>query len=355
VPTTIAAARTHFGPNSAGYLGTAALGLPTRETVDAMTRDLEVWYAGDRAAPDYDRVVAASRAHYARIVGVPASRVAAGSQGSVFVGLIAADLQPGDEVIAVDGDFSSVIFPFLARGDLRVRCVPVADLASAVTEQTRLVAFSLIQSATGDVADVAAICAAAARAGARTLCDVTQAAGVFPVDAGLFDATVCHPYKWLCLPRGVAFLTLSDDWAATLRPVHAGWYAGDQVWQSAYGPAMHLAHDARRFDVSPAWPAWVGAEPALSLFADLDMGEVWRHASGLGDAFCEALGIAPQGQAIVSIPDHDGRMLAAATADGIRISGRAGRIRASFHVYNTVEDAERLARVIRTEAGPRIL
>ena len=57
--------------------------------------------------------------------------------------------------------------------------------------------------------------------------------------------------------------------------------------------SLWRATNARRFDVSPAWQAWVGAEHAIELFAGLDMREVWERTSGLGDALCEALGIPP--------------------------------------------------------------
>lgn len=355
MPLTLDAVRAQFGPNTAGYLGTAALGLPPRASIDAMTADLEVWFAGERGAPDYDRVVDACRASYARIVNAPVDSVAIAAQVSAAVSVIAADLEPGAEVLVVEGDFSSMVFPFLTRGDLVVRHVPVAALADAVTERTALVAYSLVQSATGERADASAIREAAARVGARTLCDLTQAAGVTPVDATLADATVCHGYKWLCSPRGVTFLTVSDAWMRTLRPIQAGWYAGEHVWQSAYGPAMNLAPNARRFDVSPAWPAWVGAEPALALLAELDMDDVGAYTAGLGDAYALAVGEEPRGQAIVSIPDPDGRMLAAALEDGIRITGRAGKLRASFHLYNTMDDVERLVRVVRDRPAPRIL
>lgn len=58
---------------------------------------------------------------------------------------------------------------------------------------------------------------------------------------------------------------------------------------------MELASDAREFDVSPAWPAWVGALPALRTLASLDTAEVWRRASGLGissvtDSTCRVRG-----------------------------------------------------------------
>ena len=169
---------------------------------------------------------------------------------------------------------------------------------------------------------------------------------MLPVDASLFDVTVCHTYKWLCSPRGVAFLTVSERFDPLLTPLQAGWYAGDDVWTSTYGPAMRLATDARRFDVSPAWQAWIGAEPAIALFAGLDIAEVWAFTSGLGDALCEAVGIPPQRQAIVTWPDASGGDLTKLIDAGIRVSGRAGRLRASFHLWNDLSDVEAVARAL---------
>lgn len=329
-----------------GYLAVASIGLPPDSAVAALRADLAAWAAADRDPQGYDAGIARTRQSYARLVGIPASQVAIGSQTSVLTALVAAAAPDGAEVLVPDGDFSSIEFPFLQRPDLRVRVVPLEALADEVTDDTWLVVFSLVQSATGVVAEIDAILEAAARHGAYTFCDVTQAAGVLPVDARRFDVTVCHSYKWLCSPRGVAFLTLSDRFAPLLTPLQAGWYAGDDVWTSTYGPAMHLAADARRFDVSPAWQAWVGAEPAIALFAGLDIPEVWAFTSGLGDALCEAVGIPAQHQAIVTWPDSSGRDLKKLIDAGIRVSGRAGRLRASFHLWNDLSDVEAVARVL---------
>ncbi len=132
-----------------------------------------------------------------------------------------------------------------------------------------------------------------------------------------------------------------------LTPLQAGWYAGDDVWQSVYGPAMLLAPDARRFDVSPAWQAWIGAEQSIGLFAGLDIAEVWERCSGLGDQLCEELGIPPQGQAIVTWPDVSGHDLRTLIDAGIRVSGRAGRLRASFHLWNDASDVQAVIRALR--------
>lgn len=344
---TFAEARTQFAADR-GYLAACTLGLPTVRTVEALRADLDAWHTGHRGPVDYERAVAAGRAHYARLVGVAIDRVAIGSQTSVMAGLVAASVPDGAEVVCVDGDFSSIVFPFMQhehRG-ISVRHVPLEALADSIDESTWLVAFSLVQSATGRVADADAIVEAARRTGAFTLCDVTQAAGWMPVLAGRFDVTIGHAYKWLCSPRGVAFLTVSQTFAPMLRPAQAGWYAGDDPWQSCYGPQMRLARTARAFDVSPAWQAWVGAEPALELFADIDPAVIAAYDGGLGDALCDGLGIEQRGQAIVTWPDADGEQLARLTDAGLIASGRAGRARVAFHLWNNEDDVEAVLRAL---------
>ncbi|EAR25406.1 hypothetical protein A20C1_04046 [marine actinobacterium PHSC20C1] len=333
--------------NTRGYLAAATMGLPPKAAVTALADDLATWSAAQRNPMHYGEIVERTRGHYSRLVGVDHTRVAIGSQTSVLASVIACSLPAGSEVVCVESDFTSIVFPFLQHPELTVRSVKLADLAGAVRESTALVVFSLVQSCNGAVADVDAIIAAATRYGARTLCDITQAAGVYPVDASLFDATVCHAYKWLCAPRGVAFLTISEDFAQHVTPVQAGWYAGDDVWASVYGPAMNLATDARRFDVSPAWQAWVGAEHSIGMFADLNMTEVWEHSSRLGNMLCDALGIPHQNQAIVTWPDESGADLAKLTAAGISASVRAGRLRAAFHLWNTDEDVAAVIAALR--------
>ena len=339
-------ARECFEPSS-GFLAVASIGIPTRETVTAQKADLDLWGSARRDPMDYDGIVERTRRSYARLVGVSPHRVATGSQTSVIASLVAAGVPDGAEVLSVLGDFSSIVFPFLQQPGIRVRTVALADLASSISDDTWLVVFSHIQSSTGVVADVPAIVAAAKAHDTYTFCDTTQSAGVHPVDASLFDATVCHSYKWLCAPRGVAFLTLSERFQARLRPLHAGWYAGEQVWQSCYGPNMALATDARAFDVSPAWPAWVGAEPSIRLFSELDISEIWAYTSGLGDLLCDGLGIPQQHQAIVTWADPDATDLHKLIAAGIRASGRAGRLRAAFHLWNDEADVTAVIAALR--------
>lgn len=324
------------------------MGLPPRAVTDAMAGALAQWQRGEACAGEYDLAVNTARDLFAGLVGVPSSQVAVGSQVSVFAGLVAAALPDGAQVLCVEGDFSSMVFPFLAQADrVRVRHVPLDRLAEEVRPGTDLVAFSLAQSASGALADGEAVAAAARAVGARTFCDTTQAVGWMPVNASGYDLSVCAAYKWLCNPRGTAFLTVTPEVAAGIRPIHAGWYAGESVWDSCYGPAMELAGDARRFDVSPAWLSWVGAVPALELFASLDMEQVRRHDAGLADSLLTGVGMEPCGRPVVSLPDPDGVRQQRLEAAGCTVAGRAGRVRLAFHVWNDEADVDRALSALR--------
>ncbi|QLD10310.1 aminotransferase class V-fold PLP-dependent enzyme [Microbacterium oleivorans] len=329
-----------------GYLAACSTGLPSRATRAAIIADLD-------ARPDlhhYAAVAERCRAHFARLVSTAPERVALGSQTSVMVGILAASLPEGATVLCPEGEFSSLVLPFVHAGrGIRVRAVPLADLAEAVDAAVDLVAFSIVQSATGEVADAAAIAASSRRHGARTLCDATQAAGWLPVDASMFDALVCHTYKWLCTPRGLTFLALDDEYAAALAPIHAGWYAGEDPWAACYGADASLAASARRFDVSPAWQATVGAEPALALFADADASALHARVTGLARVFREKLGLPEplRPTPIVTWPDPAGADLSRLTAAGIVASGRRGNARLAFHVFNDDGDVDLAVRALR--------
>jgi selenocysteine lyase/cysteine desulfurase len=341
-PAALADARGQF-PGGRGYLAACTVGLPPRASHQAVIADLDAAAAGRPDITAYCAAAEQSRAHFASLVTVDAARVAIGSQSSVAAALVAGAVPDGSEVLVPDGEFSSIVLPFVHAGrGIRVRTAPLSDLAAHIGPQTRLVAFSLVQSATGEVADAAAIATAAARHDSLTLCDATQAVGWLKVDAAMFDAVICHAYKWLCAPRGVSFLAVSDRLAERMRPLYAGWYAGEDPWASCYGAEVELAGDARRFDVSPAWQAFVGAAPALSLFATLDPADLYAHSARLAAAFRAGRGLTepPRASAIVTWADPDGSDLARLTAAGITASGRSGRARVAFHLFNDDDDVD---------------
>ncbi len=330
------------------YLGTATSGLPPRPTVEALADVHDRWRRGRIAGPDFDEVVSDARGLFARLLHVDAGAVAIGHQVSPLVGIVAASVPDGAEVLVPEGEFTSVTFPFAvhsARG-VTVREVPLERLADHVTDATALVATSAVQSADGRVADLDAIAAAAARHGAEVLVDLTQAAGWLDVDASRFAYSVCGTYKWLLSPRGTAFLTVRPDLLDSLVPAHAGWYGGGSPWDSIYGLPLRLAADARRFDVSPAWFGWVGTRASLRFLDEIGTGAVHEHDLACANAFAESAGLATGTSAIRSVEADDEVAGIMANADA-RASVRAGRLRLAFHVNNTVEECARLGSLLR--------
>jgi selenocysteine lyase/cysteine desulfurase len=339
----LALAQAEFDPEVV-YLNTASLGLPPRRCLQALQTVLEQWRAGMASPPAYDAPLEAARVSYAALVGVDPSCVAVGSQVSVFAGLIAAALPAGSEVLTVAGEFTSIVFPFLAqaRRGVLVRQVALEHLAEAVSPRTALVAVSAVQSADGRIADLDALTEACAATGTRVLLDTTQAVGWLPVDARRFAYTTGGGYKWLLAPRGTCFFTVQPDLADELIPHTAGWYAGRERWDSLYGGPLRLAGDARRFDVSPAWHSWVAQAPALDLLTAIGPAVLHAHALALANRFRAVVGL-PQGDsAIVSVaadPSTPHRLERA----GVIGSVRTGRLRLAFHVNNTTIDADQAA------------
>lgn len=352
--------RAEFAPKNT-FLNTASNGLLPARTVAALQEAALLRAEGGPLDPLYEDVETA-RAVFARLAGVPVGRVAAGSSVSAHTGLVAASLPAGAEVLTAEGDFTSVVNPFHARGDLKVRAVPLERLAESVRPGTALVAVSSAQSADGRIADLPALREAAREHGARTYVDVSQSAGWLPIKADAQDFTVSVGYKWLLGPHGVAFLVVpenSQDSAGSgssedfggLTPILAGWVAGENPWDSCYGPLAELAHSARRFDLPPDLAAYAGMRRSLELVEELGVDAVHAHDLALADRFrtgLAALGHEPvpaPGSAIVSVPGLGDRRPRLNSA-GIQTAERAGNLRVSFHLYNTSDDVDRLLDVL---------
>ncbi|MGY5007910.1 aminotransferase class V-fold PLP-dependent enzyme [Streptomyces sp. 900105755] len=336
--------RAEFAPKTI-YLNTASNSLLPARTVAALHEAALLRAEGRPLTPLYEDVEAC-RAAYARLAGVPVTRVAAGASVAAHSGVIAASLPAGAEVLTAEDDFTSVLNPFHVRGDLKVRAVPLERIADSVRPDTALVAVSAVQSADGRLADLPALREAAGAHGARTYVDFSQAAGWLPMDADAHDFTASVSFKWLLGPHGVAFLVLPADFGG-LTPLLAGWVAGEEPWHSCYGPVAELAHSARRFDLTHALFTFAGLRRSLDLIEELGMAAVHAHDVGLADRFragLAALGHEPvpaPGSAIVSVPGLGGRQPALSRA-GIEVSDRAGNLRAAFHLFNTPADVDRL-------------
>ena len=323
------------------YLNTASFGLPPRPAWDALQAALDDWRTGRTSWEQWGDSTEAARGSFARIVGVPPSTVAVGATVSGLVGLVASSLPEGTRVLAPEVEFTSTLFPFLvqAHRGVAVRTVRAADLAGAIDASTDVVAFSAVQMATGEVADLDAVAGAAKAHGALTLVDATQACGWLPFDGYRFDIVVAAGYKWLLSPRGTAYMAVASGRLDEVVPTAAGWFAGEDVHATYFGGPLRLATDARRLDTSPAWHSWVGAAPALALLEEIGIEAISAHDLALADRFRSGLGLEPGNSAIVFVdaPDAAERLERA----GIRAAVRGGRVRTSWHLYNTGADVDR--------------
>jgi selenocysteine lyase/cysteine desulfurase len=325
-----------------GWLNTASYGLPPRRAFDALQAMLADWRVGRTSWEGWNDATHRARQAYARLIGVDADDVCVGAQASQVLAPVAAGLA-GKRFVVPEPEFTSNLFPWQVAG--HVRTAPAATLAEHIGPDTDAVAFSLVQSADGTLADYAAIVAAARAHGALVIVDATQGCGWLPFDGSLADVVVVSAYKWLMSPRGSAFAYLAPALREKLTPYAAGWYAGEDVHGSYYGPPLRLAKTARRFDISPSWPVYVGTAPALELIEEIGVSTIHEHNVRLANRFLAGLGREPGGSAIVTV-DVPGAEEKLARA-GVRAAVRAGRVRASFHVYTTDADVDLALNALR--------
>jgi selenocysteine lyase/cysteine desulfurase len=263
-----------------------------------------------------------------------------------MIGLVAASISDGSRILAPDVEFTSLLFPFLvqeSRG-VTVHLVPPKEVAGEIGRDVDVVAFSAVQMATGEVADLDAIAEAAAEHEVTTVVDATQAVGWLPFDARRFDVVAAHGYKWLLSPRGTAYMTIRRQLLEGVLPLTAGWYAGEDPLATFFGPPLRLATNARRLDTSPAWFMWVASAPALGTLERIGVDVIHAHDVALANRFRAGLG-SEAGDSAIVMSDAPGAAEKLERA-GIRAAVRGGRLRTSWHVYNTDEDVDRTLDVL---------
>ncbi len=300
------------------------------------------------------------------------------------------DLSPGDELLTTDHAYGScrrALELVATRRGCQVVVAPVPfplagldDVMGAVlervTDRTRLALLDHVTSPTALVFPVERLIAALAERGVDTLVDGAHAPGMLDLDvAGLGAAWYvgnCH--KWLCAPRGTAFLHARRDrqpglWPLVLgegRPPAAGpvpglhrafdwpgtfdpspWLAvpdairwvGSQLpggWPAVRARNRALALDARTrlcaaLEVPPPAPeAMLGSMAAVPLPPDLTLG-CGEGAETLRDHLRDRHGIVVP---VIPWPTPDSRLL-----------------RVSAHLYNRREDYERLIAALRSRAS----
>lgn len=335
------------------YLDTATYGLPPRPTIEVLERALKAWQSGTgNWIEDWDQPSDRCRGDFAALIGTVPANVAMIAAASVGVGVVAASLQAGDEVVIPVDEFTSTLFPMLvaAQRGVVVREVPFEAVAESIRPGTRLVAFSLVQMQTGKTANLAAICERATAVGAEVFVDATQGVPFVPIASlvSKVDYLVCAGYKHLLSPRGTAYFYVRPDHWETLQAHNANWRAADLPYERYFGGPLRLSPTAARFDVSRAWLPWLGASESLRLLSSWRESGLFAGVRALADRLAAGVGIPAPGSSLVCVPiAGDDRARDALKAAGIKASVRGTSIRFAPHVYNTEADIDRAIEVIQ--------
>ncbi len=194
------------------------------EPVDFMQRQLE---------PALER----ARQALADFVGADAEDLVFVPNATTGVSTVLASLplQSGDELLVTDHAYNAcrnALDVAARRHGARVVVArvpfPLASLEqvdeavlSAAGRRTRLVLLDAVTSPTGLVLPVARLVAALAERGIDTLVDAAHAPGMLPLDLRALGAAYVtgNAHKWLCTPKGSAFLHVRRDRQAALAPL----------------------------------------------------------------------------------------------------------------------------------------
>lgn len=174
-----------------------------------------------------------ARGHLARYLNAGESDLTFVTNATSGLNVIARSLpmQPGDEILTTNLEYGALDYTWVhlcrkagARYVSQEISVPftspeqvVEELWAGVTERTRAIFLSHMTSATAAILPVEAICARAREAGILTIIDGAHVPGHLPLDLEALGADIYagNLHKWLCAPKGAAFLHV--------RPEHHAW------------------------------------------------------------------------------------------------------------------------------------
>jgi isopenicillin-N epimerase len=155
---------------------------------------------------------------------------------------------PEDEVLTTRHEYGAVTRTWEFMGAKLVYAEP-GELAGAIGPRTKAVSVSHITSPTALVLPVEEICAAARASGVLSIVDGAHAPGQLPLDLARLGADIyagnCH--KWLCAPKGAAFLWARPEHQRWIEPLVISWGYGAEAsfaerhgWQGTRDPAAAL-------------------------------------------------------------------------------------------------------------------
>ena len=369
------------------YLDSAASAQKPRAVIDALTTAMEHSYANvhrglHTLANETTEAFEAARESVARYLNAEsADQIIWTKGGTEAINLVAAGLgqsiRPGDEIVVTQMEHHANIVPWhmlRERFGAVLKWAPVTDagaldmpaLAALIGPRTRLVAVTHMSNVLGTVNDVRAIADMAHAAGALILVDGCQGAVHCSPDVQALDADfyVFTGHK-LFGPTGIGGLYGKRAVLEALPPYQGG---GEMI-ATVTEDAVTWAGLPHRFEAgTPPILEAIGLGAAINWMQQFDANAVRAHEQALMDRLRERLdgrnwlteiGTAPGKGAIFTftvdgahahdiaqVMDRYGVAVRAGLHCAEPLSRRFGitsSARASFALYNTLEDADAFA------------
>ncbi len=363
------------------YLATNGFGLIPRRAVNAGTKLLrrlsrdgivyEIFEARQR--------VADLRQQVARFLGAQPEQIAfcRNTTEGILWFAHCFPWQEGDEVLAVQGSYPSVVLPFLARRceGVQVRFVKeqarrlvVEDVLRAWGSRTRVLALSWVQFHSGFRANLAQLVREVHARGGLVVCDAIQGLGVLPFSFHAVGADVVSAgaQKWLLGPPGIGVAAFSPSVLAALHPHHVGngSLADDHDPSDPLAPYdERYVAEARRFE--EGMRNWIGLEmlaASLDLLSEVGVEAIAAHVQEWTEELIAR--VHPLGWSVVSPrgPHEWSGILLLKPPPGlsaeawmhrlhqnhVAVNHREGCLHLGVHFYNDESDLEAFVAALRT-------
>ncbi|MGB9232984.1 MAG: aminotransferase class V-fold PLP-dependent enzyme [Terriglobales bacterium] len=242
-----------------------------------------------------------------------------------------------------------------------------AAVLDALTPDVAIAALPHVHWTSGGQLDLVRIGAACRQIGAALALDLTQSLGALPfrVSDVQPDFAVAASYKWLLGPYSVGMLYVAPKWHNG-SPLEEGWIqrANARDFSSLILYSEHYDAGARRFDMGERsnFALLPAAVRALRQILEWKIEEISATSGAMNRRLAEAaaeLGFSAPGEPLraphylclrraKAIPPELTHMLA---QEKVFVSVRGTSMRVTPHVYNTVEDCDRLIACLRRIAG----